>query len=164
MLREHIKARDFLLADKNWNNYMGRFNFLPWLSRRDPPPMPQRLMYKILPFFPTAWESPHPLGSQCSPPYLLLQPFYVTWANLSCSVKRGNRIPQEHRRPLPLGYAIPTPPPPHVPKHCEAGRREKVTRITWIKHCDRGPLGMGSHGGSQVSLFTAASPCGGMAL
>ena len=36
--------------------------------------------------------------SQCLPSYLLPPPFNLTWANLSCSIKRGNRIPQEHRR------------------------------------------------------------------
>lgn len=53
-----------------------------------------------------------------------------------------------------LRYA-PPPPPPSASTHWAW---EKVTRITWIKHCDRGPLGLGSHRGSQVSLFTAPSP------
>ncbi len=77
--------------------------------------MPQRLMFSLGAInnflFPLPRKVHLHRRSQCLPSYLLLRPFNLTWANLSCSIKRGNRIPQEHRR-LCLRYAIPILPPP----------------------------------------------------
>lgn len=118
--------------------------------------MPQRLMFSLSAINNILFPLPrrvHLHGrSQRLPSYLLLRPFNLTWANLSCSIKRGNRIPQEHRR---LCFAL-CHPPLRPSNPCALTHRAWEQRESHPHHMNQA-LWQGSVGSGITQRITSLS-------
>lgn len=142
---------------RNWRNNTGMIQLSTLaLAQGSPLLMPQRLMFSLGAINNFLFPLPRKVHlhglSQRLPSYLLLRPFNLTWANLSCSIKRGNRIPQEHRR---LCFALCHPPTLH-PHPCALTHWAWEQRESHPHHMNQA-LWQGSVGSGITRRITSLS-------